>query len=363
MAKQTSQGREGASSRPMTSRERLFAAARCEPCDRVPVSPFGLGHLDPEGAATAELIRRCDCFLEQWTDVNTIFGGANYREERHTEGAFTLIAIPTPRGALRRVIKRTSVATHSVEFPCKGPADLEKLLSIPWEPQQPDLRPYRAMCERWGDEVIVLASCPDALCMPAEYLSPEDFCLLRADAPDLMAAAVAEAQSRVEAYVEAVCRAGVQGFRLLGGELASTQLGPRAFEELVVPFDRRLVEIMHRHGALVYYHNHGRIMGYLDAFARIGVDYLDPLEMPPCGDMDLERARDIIAGRFCIVGTFDDMEMLEKWPLERVQSAARDRLRRYGTRGICLGGSASGTYAERAVQAFLAMAEVVQETD
>jgi len=357
---QTGQPRADGSPQPMTSRQRLLAAARCEPCDRVPVSPFGLGRLDPQGEVAAELIRRCDSFLEAGLGVN-VFGGANYREERRIEGDFTRVVIPTPNGALTRVIKKTSVATHSVEFPCKGPADLERFLSITWEPQPPNLSSYRATCERWGEEALVLASCPDGLCMPAELMSPQDFCLLRADAPGLMAAAVGEAARRAEAYVEAACLAGIRGFRLLGGEYASTQLGPRAFEELVVAHDRRLVEIMHRHGALAYCHNHGRIMGYLDAMARIGVDYLDPLEMPPCGDMELERAREIIDGRFCIVGTFDDMEMLGKWPLERVKEAARDRLRRYGTRGICLGGSASGTYTERAARAFLAMAEVVCE--
>ena len=346
--------------RRMTSRQRLLSAARCEPCDRVPVSPFGLGRLDPEGELAAELVQRCDPFLEVGLGVN-VFGGRNYREQARAEGDLTRVIIPTPGGGLTRVIKRTSVATHSVEFPCKGPADLERFLSIPWELQQPDLSAYRAACDKAGEEALVLASCPDALCMPADLMSPQDFCLLRADAPDLMAAAVGEAARRVEAYAEAACRAGVRAFRIIGGEYASTQLGPRAFEELVVAHDRRLVEIMHAHGALAYYHNHGRIMGYLEAIARIGPDFLDPLEMPPCGDFDLERARELIAGRFCIVGTFDDMEALGKWPAERIREAARDRLRRYGTRGICLGGSASGTYTERAARAFLLMTETVQE--
>jgi len=128
-----------------------------------------------------------------------------------------------------------------------------------------------------------------------------------------------------------------------------------------VAHDRRLVEIMHARGAIAYYHNHGPIMRYLEAIARIGPDFLDPIEMPPWGDADLERAREVIAGRFCIVGTFDDMEALEKWPAERIREAARDRLRRYGTQGFCLGGSASGTYTERAARAFLLLTEVVQE--
>jgi hypothetical protein len=345
----------------MTSRQRLLAAARCRPCDRVPVSPFGFGRLDPDGESAAGLLRKCDPFLEAGLGVH-VFGGANYREEARQEGDFIRVSIPTPRGALTRVVKRTSVATHSVEFPCKGPADLEKFLSIPWEPQAPDMSAYQALCARCGEDGLVLASCPDALCMPADLMSPQDFCLLRADAPAFMADAVAEAARRVEAYAAAACRAGAAGFRVIGGEYASTQLGPGAFEELVVGHDRRLVDIMHRRGALAYYHNHGRIMGYLDAIARIGVDYLDPLEMPPCGDVVLERARDLIAGRLCIVGTFDDMEMLGKWPVERVKAAACDRLRRFGTRGICLGGSASGTYTEQAARAFLALVEVAEAT-
>ncbi len=344
----------------MTSRRRLLAAGRCEPCDRVPVSPFGLGHLDPGGAAAAELIRETDSFLETWLGVN-VFGGARYRQEAREDGDMVHVTIPTPRGDLRRTIKSTAVARATVEFPCGGAADLEKFLSIPWEPPEPETARYRDSVGRHGEEAMVLAGCPDAICMPAELCSPVDFCLLWADEPAFMAEVVAEAARRVESCVEAACRAGVEGFRIIGGEYASTQLGPKAFDELVVLHDRRLVEIMHRHGALAYYHNHGPMMRYLDAIAEIGVDYLDPVEMPPYGDLDLERAREIIAGRFCVVGTFDDMEVLEKWPLERIQEAARERLRRFGTRGICLGGSASGTYTERAARAFRAMVEVARE--
>ncbi|MFO7957222.1 MAG: uroporphyrinogen decarboxylase family protein [Candidatus Brocadiia bacterium] len=344
----------------MTSRTRLLAAARCEPCDRVPVSPFGLGRLDPDSPVARELVRRTDPFLEVGLGVN-FFGGANYREERHEEGDLLHVTIPTPRGTLTRVVKRTDVARHTIQFPCSGPAALEKFLAIPWEAPQPDPHRYLSRRHRVGEDGLVLVLCPDAICMPAELMSPQDFCLLWADEPDLMARVVEEAARRVEAVVEAACAAGVRGFRIIGGEYASVQLGPRAFDELVVEHDRRLVDVMHRHGAVAYYHNHGPVMRYLDAFARIGLDFLDPVEMPPYGDADLQRAREIIDGRYCIVGTFDDMEVLEKWPVQKVKAAARERLERYGQRGICLGGSASGTYGERAARAFMAMVEVAEE--
>jgi len=344
----------------MTSRQRLLAAGRCQPCDRVPVSPFGFGHLDPEAPVARQMVNVCDAFLEVSLRVN-IFGGKNYREEKRREGDLLRVTIPTPRGDLTRVIKTTEVARHTVEFPCKGPTDLERFLSIPWEPPDVDGRAYSDACHRYGEEALVLVGWPDAICMPAEWLSPQDFCLLWADAPDLMRAAIAEAGRRCEICAEAACRAGMRGFRIIGGEYASTQLGPRAFDELVLGPDRRLVDVMHRHGALAYYHMHGPMMEYLDRIARIGVDYLDPIEMPPYGDAELERAAEIVDGRYCIVGTFDDMEVLEKWPLEKLKDAAQDRLRRYGRTGICLGGSASGTYTERAARAFCALADLMRQ--
>jgi hypothetical protein len=53
--------------------------------------------------------------------------------------------------------------------------------------------------------------------------------------------------------------------------------------------------------------------------------------------------------------------VLGKWPLTRVKEAAREHLRLFGTKGICLGGSASGTYTARAARAFRAMVEVAGE--
>jgi len=326
---------------PMTSRQRLLTAARCAPCDHVPVAPFGLGALPPEGEAARRLVQCCDPFLEAGLGVS-IFGGRNYVEKK-------------------RVVKTTQATRYTVHFPCRGPADLDRLLSIPWECPEPDVTGYRNLCERYGEDALVLVGCPDAICLPAEWMSPQDFCLLRADEPDLLAAVVREAARRVEQVVEAACRAGVRAFRIIGAEYASTQLGPAAFDELVLPHDQRLVQLIHAHGGVAYYHMHGPIMDYLDRVAQIGVDFLDPVEMPPYGDADLQRAREIIEGRFCIVGTFDDMEVLGKWPLEKIEQAALERLEQFGTLGICLGGSASGTYTEQAARAFCAMAELVRK--
>ena len=66
----------------MTSRERILASLRHESVDRVPVSPFGLGHLDPESQAAAELIQRTDPFLTAGLSGNAFMGEAVQAESR-----------------------------------------------------------------------------------------------------------------------------------------------------------------------------------------------------------------------------------------------------------------------------------------
>jgi len=169
----------------------------------------------------------------------------------------------------------------------------------------------------------------------------------------------ATASERLIAYVESLCKAGVEGFRIVGGEYVSVQLGPRAFRELVIPFDTELARVIHQHGAVAYYHNHGRVTRYLPLLADLGMDALDPLEAPPWGDVDLAHARRAVGGQLCLVGNLDDMEIVDALPTEEVVAIARERLRAAGRRAFVLGGTASGSYGERGARNFLAMADMV----
>ena len=88
---------------------------------------------------------------------------------------------------------------------------------------------------------------------------------------------------RITAYVERLCRGGVDAFRIVGGEYASVQLGPDAFKRLCVKYDRVLVDAIHKHGAIAHYHNHGPVMRYLEDFAAIGMDSRRPARSASLG--------------------------------------------------------------------------------
>ncbi len=55
------------------------------------------------------------------------------------------------------------------------------------------------------------------------------------------------------------------------------------------------------------------------------------------------------------------MEVLDKWDTDAVMELGRQRIEEAGTTGFILGGTASGTYTEKAAKNFVALVEVAKE--
>ena len=342
----------------MTSRERLLCAMRGETPDRVPVSPWGMGRIAPESELGREMIAKCDILFDGGGSGDWMFGSAAVRHSVEVPNG-RVETIETPKGLLTRRWQRTAITSAQMEFAIKTPEDAERFFSIPYEPPVADASGYHEWRNRIGENGLTLCGIGDAICLTADLLSPEHFCLAWAERPELMEKLTAVGAERLNAHVEDLCRLGVEAFRLVGGEYVSVQLGPRAFKRLITPFDTALVEIIHRHGAIAYYHNHGRMRGYLHALRDLGIDALDPLEAPPWGDSDLREARRICGKMPCFVGNLDDMEVVESLPTAEVLAIARERLEAAGPSGFVLGGTASGCYTEPGARNFIAMAEMV----
>ena len=343
----------------MTSRQRMLAVLRGEQPDRVPVSPWGFGRVDPASAIGREMVDACDLWVETG-GCGFSFSGAALRAESATEGAITTTVHHTPAGPLTSRRQTTDVTSATIEFPCKTAADVDALLAVPYEPLSTDFQPFHDLKAKYGGHALACLGCGDAVCWPATVLSPEHFALLWADAPDLLIEMTRVASQRLDAFIESACQAGVDVFRIVGGEYVTVQLGPRAVPRLLTPFDTRQVDIIHRYGGLAHYHNHGPMMRFLDGLAALGIDSLDPCEAPPWGDADLAEAQRILDGRCAIVGNLDDMEVVDQLPESEVVAIAAERLDAAGTSHFMLGGTSSGTYTDRAARNFIAIAKMVE---
>ncbi|MCE5197968.1 MAG: uroporphyrinogen decarboxylase family protein [Armatimonadota bacterium] len=343
----------------MNSYQRIIETVKHGKPDRIPVSPFTLGALDPDGPMAQELIRETDPFIDVYGGGNPFVGSAAVCKATQ-EGDTTTHTYVTPKGELTARWRRTPQTTGAIEYGIKTPDDAERFLSMPYSPANVDISLYTKWRERLCGEGMVLVGVPDAICLPAEWLSPEDFCLWTLDYPDLVLELTRVGSNRTKQYVEDLCRAGVNAFRIIGGEYAVTQLGPSGFDKLVSPFDVELIDIIHSYGAIAYYHSHGCVSTYLDKLADLGMDLLDPLEAPPWGDVEIGEAVRKIGDQVCLVGNLDDMEVIDRLPMRSVVDIAEERLNATGDSGFILGGTASGTYTEHGARNFIAMAHMVK---
>jgi len=345
----------------MTSRERILTAFRLGTPDRVPVSPFiQPGWLDHASEWAEPILDETDVLLDVGVGGgDPVLGGAA-EVERRQEGADTVTIIRTPTGDLTRRNRRTEKTSAQIEFPFDSPGDAEKFFSIPFDPLEPDISGFLEWKQRVGERGLVLVGCADGVCLPASWFSPEGFCLAWADAPDLVVELTRVAHERYLAFYEKAALKGVDAFRIVGGEYVTVQLGRAAVGRLLTPFDTELAAMMHRHGAVAYYHNHGPVMEFLDDLAGLGIDALDPMEMPPCGDVDLRAAKERLRGRVCPVGPIDDMMVLSQVSEEEACRIARDCLDAAGPDGYVLGGTASGLFTERMARNFIAIAHMPQ---
>ena len=134
----------------------MLCAIAHECPDRVPVGPFGLGHLDRSGKVAAELIAKTDPFISSGVGGNALMG-TQVKSESVTDGSDTITTIFTPKGSLTSRYRRTEITGYTIEFPCKNADDVEKYMSIPYEPSEPNASSFLATRDQIGEEGLVLA--------------------------------------------------------------------------------------------------------------------------------------------------------------------------------------------------------------
>lgn len=344
----------------MTSQERMLAAIHHVPPDRVPVSPWGLGRIPIHSSLGRELVARTDPWIEIGLGCHPV-GGADLPLEVEQHGNSERRILHAPGRNLVSIRTTTAETTACTDYFCETKEDIEALHAIPYEPPHPDVEAYRELREEIGQDGLVVMGVPNALCYPNDMLGTEYCSYLWAADPDVIRDLVVTAAERIHRVAEEACEAGVDCFRIVGGEYATQLMGPRAWDELIVPHDEPLVEMIQTYDAIAHYHNHGNMQAFLEPIADLGIDSLDPIEQPPYGDVEMDEAMRRIGDRVCLVGGLDDMEALETRPPQKVRAMAEDLIERVGTVGYMLGGTSSGIYGKRAAQNFVMLVEVAQQ--
>jgi uroporphyrinogen-III decarboxylase len=325
----------------MNSRQRLLAALRGQPTDRVPISTYELvgynsqafENKEPSYAALMQAIReKTDC-LAMWNPAsNEHFLGSAHPLEREVrtwregDATVTRTVIHTPRGELAQTVKWLDglYTPWVVEHWCKDLDDVDKALSVPYQPLTCDASDFARIQAEVGEHGIVMASLADPLLMAAELMEFGAFTIWAMTETEHFARTVSAMHERCMQNLRRMLAVNVvELYRICGPEYATPPyLPPRLFERFVTPYVTEMVNVIHEHGAQVRFHCHGKVGRVLDMILATGADALDPCEPPPDGDIALDELKRRTAGQMCLFGNLE-LKLLEHGTPDEVTAVVK----------------------------------------
>lgn len=362
------------------SARRVWAAYGSGRADRAPVCPpvpwWPPGNIDQTRFGDwrdGEDFRRLACLVETCCDVIPPYNPVPYPQvfepysyQRFLEAPAEFVeALPpekigprrmryatvlhTPRGDLTWVYDADEgvLTRWDIQRPIRSLEDVDRLLSVPWRfapPAAAQYEPFRLHRAQAGGLCVGGAHIN---CMVAMLCGVMDFELLL----EWIITERGAIRALADAWLERTgCKTawllsqGVGPFWHFNGiERASPpMMGPRQWEEWVVPYDG---EIMRRIKAAdtqsrIHVHCHGRVATLLDSFLAMGVDSLDPLEPPPQGNINLAEARRRAGGRMTLCGNIEFVDMATRSP-DEIEDLVRRTFAEGGTERTILMPSAT----------------------
>ena len=336
-----------------TSRRRLLTALAGGTPDRVPINTYelaGRNSLDwynqqPSYRGLMDYIRaHTDC-MTNWnprpaTDRYTCeerFLCSDYPVEieasTETAGQFerTTRICHTPKGDLRSVTQ-TAADVHTtwqVEHWCKSIADVDKALSVPYEPARYDASDLPRVRAELGEEGLVMASVGDPAYLAADLMSFQDYLMWAFEETDHFARTVTIIAERVMENLRRQLDCCVLDlYRIVGPEyFTPPYLPPAMFRRFIVPHVTEMTRLIHARGGKVRLHCHGKMAQVLDMILETGCDGIDPCEPPPDGDIELDEVKRRCQARGVSVWGNIELKLLEQGTPGQVRAEAQKIMR------------------------------------
>jgi uroporphyrinogen decarboxylase len=145
--------------------------------------------------------------------------------------------------------------------------------------------------------------------------------------PEFHAKLMEFAIRRSTPYLRAIDAAGVD-VHCIGGNVGGCMIGRRVYDEHLLSYERRYIEIVQENGTPGMYHNCGQIMDLVDSYKALGVKAVEPFSPPPLGDCDdLAAARRQVDGAYAVLSGIDQVNVLQKGTVDDVKRATEKAIR------------------------------------
>ncbi len=324
----------------MTSRERLLAVLRRETPDTVPVfvkgvSPFGenmnfMGRFDESYERLRRLVYdTADIFHPVGFDTGTFLSAGIPLETRiireDADWRDVESTIETPAGPLTSVTRSSrhnQYEVMTVKFWLESMDDFERLMRLPYRPVRPAVAEVMARKDsEVGERGLPYVGIPSVIMFMHVLLGSEGLATWSVMHRERLRELVEIFSVRVLEYVKHLLSEGAGPvFSYAGPELAVPPLmSPRDFHEFVTIPDKPVHELIHASGFYTWVHSHGRLDEVLEEFAEMGADILEPLEVPPGGNVTLSEAKSRIGQQVVLMGNMP-YDALIYWPAEKIQA-------------------------------------------
>ena len=130
------------------------------------------------------------------------------------------------------------------------------------------------------------------------------------DDPEKVVAILERTAAWSVALAVAQVRRGAAAIKISSPFAGSGFLSPEMYEEFILPFESRIAKAVREEGAAVYTHTCGAIGDRLELICRTGVSGIECLDPPPLGNVDIDEAVALLAGKIFIKGNVDPVNTL-----------------------------------------------------
>ena len=305
----------------LSSRERLLRTFRREPVDRMPVRIWGI---DPIARSAKEswqplydLTEEYELdLIRQWRPVPKqgsqppAEDSAKRRQSDDADMWERTTVTQTPDGPLSQInyIQKDGRPGYIKKHFVETVEDAKKWLSIPVGKAQAEVESYFELKRKTGDRAMLMVSLGEAMYAVNHLMGSEIFGYWLIDERELLREMIDRAFERIEDAAKYYLSHDLGDcYGWVGPELCIPPLAsPKEFHEFCFEYDKRIIDMVHDAGKLVWVHCHGDMGPVLEAFADMGVDCLNPIEPPPCGSLTLAEAKQRIGDRMSLDGGVQD---------------------------------------------------------
>jgi len=323
----------------MTSRERVIAAIKHEPVDRIPISPrfnpqnYGYNnsvhavidckkthwfdpHIPCGYPADLAIFKRVMAEASYMQNVNTII---NMKDERDTIRITCIFE--TPAGKLQQVkIKpKDGIAgyganpnPHIAEFLVKDKDDLEKARYLIPPESTYSLGDYFELEKIYWNDAVLMPS----ICGPLSHTGGNfcDMCTLMItyyEDRDFFDRYLAIFTEFSLSQLRWALGRGIRHFFLVWFyESLSTGWSPEIYDEVFAPVIKKQVDLIHEADGIACFYDDGKLMNSLPYIVKAGVDCIETCTPAPMGDFDILTAKRLYGDKVAFKGGMDIVNVI-----------------------------------------------------